>query len=87
MRHLAALPAVTPRFATRSQVTTPNIKTLVHLIRGPDAAPVLFRKRVVRQGLGHGDLDQLGRLAEPHVVEPSDDLARLALGRREVFLV
>ena len=58
--------------------TTPNTKTPVHLIRGPDAPPMLLGKRVVRQGLEHGHLDQLGRLAEPHAVEPSDDIARLS---------
>jgi hypothetical protein len=55
-------------------------------IVGPDAPPVLLWKRVVRQGLGHRRLDQLGRLAEPHAVEPSDDLASFALGGRKVSL-
>jgi hypothetical protein len=39
-------------------------------IVGPDAAPVFLRDGIVRQGLGHRRLDQLGRLAEPHVAEP-----------------
>ena len=47
---------------------------------------MLFWECVVGQGLGHGRLDQLGRLAEPHAVEPSDDLARLALSGGKVFL-
>jgi hypothetical protein len=36
---------------------------------------VLFWEGVVSHGLGHGRLDQLGRLAEPHAGEPSNDLA------------
>jgi hypothetical protein len=55
-------------------------------IAGPDAALVLFRERVVRHGLGHGRLDQLGRFAELHAEEPDGDLAGLALGSGEVFL-
>src|ERR1700722_13087229 len=50
-------------------------------IVGPDASPMLFGEGVVRQGLWHGRLDQLGRLAEPHAVEPRDDLASFALSR------
>jgi predicted deoxyguanosinetriphosphate triphosphohydrolase len=49
-------------------------------IVGPDAAPVFLREGVVRQGLGHRRLDQLGCLAEPHVAEPGDDVGRFALG-------
>ena len=43
-------------------------------------------KRVIRQGLRHCHLDQLGRLAEPHAAEPSEDLASFALGSGKVFL-
>jgi hypothetical protein len=42
-------------------------------IVGSDAAPVLLRKRVVRQGLGHGRLDQLGS-ALTEIVTSSDTL-------------
>jgi len=50
-----------------------------------DAAPTLLGKRVVRQGLRHGRLHQPRRLAEPHAVELSDDLAGLAPSRFQIF--
>ena len=43
-------------------------------------------KRVVGQGLGHGRLDQLGCFAEPHAVEPGNDLCGFALGGWEILL-
>src|SRR4029077_9670546 len=72
--------------ARARKTTTLNTKALVDLIRGSDAAPVLLRKRVVRQGLGHGRLDQLGCFAEPHAVEPGNDLGGFALGGWEILL-
>ena len=41
---------------------------------------------LVRQGLGHGRLDQLGCFAEPHAVEPGNDLGGFALGGWEILL-
>jgi len=53
--------------APTTQVAPTNLAhDALERIVGPDAPPVLFWERVIRQGLGHGRLDQLGRLAEPH---------------------
>ena len=51
----------------------PNIKALVHLIRGTDLLPVNVRKVIIGQGLMDGLLDEIGGLAHPAGSQLVDD--------------